>query len=170
MKKAVKSKSEKSGKRTLIVTEDNDYQRLWPTLREDRVHHDLSSMTGLAFMSSAKPSKADRYTPIGKAFCDGLEVRLGNLPKEDAIPIQNPLINSIHAKVPNILIKNIKITERNEISYAWITLKPEKADLTPRMLTELKKVVKVIKNHLMITWDLGDDELDDIRMTKLDVT
>ena len=22
----------------------------------------------------------------------------------------------------------------------------------------------------MITWDLGDDELDDIRMTKLDVT
>ena len=55
-------------------------------------------------------------------------------------------------------------------TYAWITLKPEKADLTPRILTELIKVVKVIKNHLMITWDLGDDELDDIRMTKLDVT
>lgn len=127
-------------------------------------------MTGLAFMSSAKPSKTDRYNPIGKAFCDGFEVRLGNLPKEDSIQIQNPLINSIHGKVPNILIKNIKITERNEITYAWITLKPEKADLTPRILIELVKVVKVIKNHLMVTWDLGDDELDDIRMTKLDVT
>ena len=170
MKKAVKSKSKKSGKRTLTITEENDYQRLWPTLREDWVHHDLSSMTGLAFMSSEKPFTTDRYKPIGKVFCDGIGVRLGSLPKEDAISAKNSIVNAIHGKVPNLRIKHIKITERNENTYAWLTLKPETANLTPHMSTELVNIVKVIKEHLMITWDLDEDELDEIKMIKLDIT
>ena len=121
-------------------------------------------------MSSLKPLRTDKYTPIAKAFCDGFEVRLNSLPTKDVINGKESLINTIHAKVPNLRIRNIKITNRDKTTYAWITLKPETSRLNPRMLTELMKIVKVIKDHLMVTWDLGDDELDDIRMTKLDVT
>ena len=127
-------------------------------------------MTGLAIMSSAKPSKADRYTPIGKAFCDGFEVRLGSLLKKDVVDRLDELIHSIHDKVPKFFTKNIKITERKDYTYSWITLKLENSNVNSSMLTKLVKTVKAIKDHFMITWDLDEDELDIIQMTKLDIT
>ena len=170
MKNAAKSESKKSSKSTQIITKDNDYDRLWPTLREDWVHHDISSMTGLAIMSSTKPLMTDRYTPIEKAFCDGFEVRLGSLLKKDVVDRLDELIQSIHDKVPKFFTKNIKITERKDYTYAWITLKPENSAVNSSMLTKLVKTVKAIKDHFMITWDLDEDEIDVIQMTKLDIT
>ena len=81
LKKPAKSKSIKTGKRTLVITEDNDYQRLWPTLREERVHHDLAHLTGLAIIASHKARADDKYTHAGRAHCDGFSVRLGCIPK-----------------------------------------------------------------------------------------
>jgi hypothetical protein len=37
------------------------------------------------------------------------------------------------------------------------------------MMTNLRRLVNVIKEHLEITWGFDEDELDDVRMTKLDI-
>jgi hypothetical protein len=84
LNKPAKSTSIKAAKKTLIVTEDNDYQRLWPTLREEAVHRDLANLTGLAIIASHKARRDDKYTHTGNAFCDGFSVSLGCLPKKEA--------------------------------------------------------------------------------------
>jgi len=76
-----KIKSPKTAKKTLTVTECTDYQRLWPLLKEKTTYGDLDSLTGMALRTSSKAVYENRYKPIERAFCDGFEVKLGNITK-----------------------------------------------------------------------------------------
>ena len=124
----------------------------------------------MALRASNKALKKSRYEPIRGVFCDGIEVQLGDIPKKEAERMKNELINDIHGSVEDLHIKHIKISERNGKTYAWITLTPETAGLTCRLMSEVMKIVEVIKDHLAVFWDDDEDELEEVEPFKLDVT
>ena len=76
----MKFKSQKTGNKTLIVTGNTDYQRLWPVLREKEVYEDLKLLTTMAINCSNKKPEDCKYVTIESSFCDGFEVRLGEIP------------------------------------------------------------------------------------------
>ena len=79
------------------------------------------------------------------------------------------LINAIHNEVPELTVKNLLIFERSKLTYAWFTFSPETAALTPRLLNQITKIMAVIKEKVAIVWDDDEDELDQIKLNKIDV-
>ena len=73
--------------------------------------------------------------------------------------MKSTILNHIHGTVKTLSLKNIKITHRNEITYAWFTLKPETAWVNSCLLVEVKDIVRVVKNSLSLFWDHDEDEL-----------
>ena len=61
------------------------------------------------------------------------------------------------------------VSERNKATYAWFTLTPDSAALTCRMLTHINKIMDIIIEKAAIFWDDDEDELDKIKLTKIDV-
>ena len=71
-------------------------------------------------------------------FCDGIEVFIGSIFKQDAAKSKTSLLNNIQRNVSEIIIKNLLITSRNGSTYLWVTLNPETTYLTPRTMTYLR--------------------------------
>ena len=139
-------------------------------LREERVYQDLKSLTSMAIDRSIKAPKGCRYEAMKGAFCDGFEVRLGEIPQQEAESMKSTILNHIHGTAKDLSLKNIKITHRNELTYAWFTLKPETAWVNESLLVELKNIVRVVKDNLALFWDHNEDEVALIKLTKLDIT
>ena len=62
-------------------------------------------------------------------------MKLGYIPKTEAERMKSQLIIDIHNIEEKLHIKNIQITERRRKTYAWITLSPETAHLSCRMMS-----------------------------------
>ena len=109
------------------------------------------------------------YDLHDRPHCDGFSVRIPILPKKEVENLKQSLINEIHTRVSDILIKNVKITYQGEIPYLWFTLEPEIANVHEKIMTNLKKLVNTIKAVLWVYYGFDDKEADEVRMTKLDI-
>ena len=89
-------------------------------------------------MSSSERKDSDAYTTIDGVFCDGFEVFIGSILKQNAAKSKISLLNKIQREVSELIIKNLLITSRNGRTYLWVTLNPETAYLTPRTMTHLR--------------------------------
>ena len=46
---------------------------------------------------------------LTKAFCDGIEVKLGNVEKEDVLLSKSDLLDEIQKELPELIVKNLMI-------------------------------------------------------------
>ena len=83
----------------------------------------------------------DYYQTLTTSFCDGLEVKVGKVQSDKATWCKSVLTNYLHGEQLELLIKNIQITARGQLSYIWFTFAPETTPLTPRTMTFLLKLV-----------------------------
>ena len=89
-------------------------------------------------MSSSEYMDSDAYKTIDKVFCDGFEVFIGSIFKQDTAKSKISLLNKIQREVSELIVKNLLFTSRNGRTYLWVTLNPETAYLTPRTMTQLR--------------------------------
>ena len=89
-------------------------------------------------MSSSDWKDSYAYTIIDEVFCDGFEVFIGSIFKQDAAKSKISLLNKIQREVSELIIKNLLVTSRNGRTYLWVTLNPETAYLTPRTMIHLR--------------------------------
>ena len=68
----------------------------------------------------------------------------------------------------DLLIRNVKISQLSGKTYAWFTLEPSTASVTPRLMTNIKKVEAVVKGFMDVNYGYDEDELDEVQMIKLD--
>ena len=104
------------------------------------------------------------------AYCDGIEVRVGTLNKKFANESKAILLNELHHRATELIIKNVLVSQRGDLAYLWITLNPEVAILNPRTLSQVKEVVSAIRTHASVFWQYDEGQLSGIELTKVDVS
>ena len=68
---------------------------------------------------------------------------MGNVRAKSA----NKTNNEIHAVCTNLTVKNLLYETRNNVLLLWITLDPDSSLLSPTLMSEILKMVKVVKAH-----------------------
>ena len=114
-----------------------DTARLRALLRERAVTEELADVGQVAYQSSAGFLGTQRYEALTKAFCDGIQIRVGR----SFIPIKpwrlKDLEQELNADCELLTVRHIMVTGRHEKTSLWITLTPESAELTPRTVAQL---------------------------------
>lgn len=146
-----------------------DYANLKRLLLETDVGEDLECLSEIAQRASVKPHSGDSYMKLTKAFCDGIEVKLGNVEKEDVLLSKSDLLDEIQKELPELIVKNLMIQRRKKMTYAWFTFTPETTFLTPRIMKQFIQIVEVIEDHAKDYWEYDEQDLLNIELTKCDV-
>lgn len=103
------------------------------------------------------------------AFCDGFEITVEEVNKDFAEASKTVLLESIQGKLEEMIVQNILLKSIKSGIRIWITLNPETTRLTPRTMTEIKKVVTAVEEHADTFWCLSDDSCSHAEITKIDV-
>lgn len=82
----------------------SDYAQLKKLLRTKGVTDDLDYLSELAHRASIKPHRSDEYSTLTKAFCDGIEVKLGPISKEEVMESKADLLNDLQKEVDGLVI------------------------------------------------------------------
>ena len=85
-------------------------------------------------------------------FCDGIELRLSEMRKEDVVKTKQCLLNEVHQAVTDLTIKNILVKQRGRHTFLWITLKCECSEVNSRFLTRMKALLRVVTRHARLYW------------------
>ena len=76
------------------------------------------------------------YQALTRAFCDGFELRLGCVSKDEFELSKNILKNELQCDVDEIIVRNLLFSVRKGMAYLWITIDPSTALLTPRSMKQ----------------------------------
>lgn len=110
------------------------------------------------------------YEPIGGIFTDGAEFSLWQVPIKLVNSRKTELENWIHGQNDDISIKALTISTRLAHTFAWMTFKSNCFDLDGRLVDRMNRVLQSIRQFGKHSWGLADEELREIRVTKLDAT
>lgn len=100
--------------------------------------------------SSNKPK--DQYKPACDAFCDGIEFKLGRIPKKIVAQNVQSLLLFINRNMTELMFKHVMASERSNRTYLWLTLQPNTTTLTPRTLVEFKKTLEALQKYAKLDW------------------
>lgn len=82
----------------------SDYAQLKKLLLTKGVTDDLGYLSELAQRASVKLHRGDEYSTLTKAFCDGVEVKLGPISKEEVMESKAELLNDLQEGVDGLVI------------------------------------------------------------------
>ena len=112
----------------------NESNRLMQLLRDPSITQDLDNLQEMAVESSDYASPRDEYRAACMAFCDGFEVAIGRVSRVMVLKNLATLKNRIANKLNFLIVRNILPIVRQKGAVLWITLSPETAVLTSKVL------------------------------------
>ena len=116
------------------TTDSGDHSMLRALLREASVTRELDNLTQMALDSSYHAREGDIFDIQTLPFCDGVEIKIGHVSKADAPKSKAVLASELQNGVEELVVKNLLFSKRGNQSYIWLTLNPDIARLTPRMM------------------------------------
>ena len=103
-------------------------------------------------MSSDADVPQGTYLPACSPFCDGFEVRLGHVQRQDALESSADLRQMLQRNLKNMIVKHALYTQRCTGTAIWITLNPETATINSYTMTDLSIVLKTVKEYARLAW------------------
>ena len=88
----------------------SDYAQLPKVLSQNSVYESLSDLRTLAQDSSRAYQPGDSYLPCVKSFCDGIELKLGLIPKETAKKNVSALLAFLNIQVKELMFKHAQVS------------------------------------------------------------
>ena len=146
-----------------------DLQMLTKLLLRPDISRRLKSLTDLALEAKSSQCGDDKYKAVYKPFCDGFQITLGRIQKHEAIVTSRQLGLEIQPELKYLLIQNRMYQAHPNGSVIWFTLNPETTGIDCRTMTDLLKIVLIIKSHAKAHWGYNQAESKKIRISKIDI-
>ena len=87
--------------------ETADNIQLTKLLKDQDACIGLHSLTALTLMFSSEWKNSEVYTAIDEVFCDGFELFIGSIFKQNAAQSKRSLLNKIQREVSELIVKKI---------------------------------------------------------------
>ena len=79
------------------------------------------------------------------------------MPKEEVVELKWELLNAMQDRLSGLIVKNMLVTVRKEVTYIWLTFSPESANLTGTTMASIKKISSIFQDLAQDFWDYDDD-------------
>ena len=147
-----------------------DTARLRALLSSRAVKEELADVGQVAYQSSAGFLGTQRYEALTKAFCDGIQIRVGSSFNRKRPWLIKDLEQELNADCELLIIRHIMVTGSQDSTSLWITLMPETAELGRRTVAQIHEAVKTVRRCAGAMWGFADQAVEQIEVTKVDVT
>ena len=147
-----------------------DTARLRALLASRAVTEELADVGQVAYQSSAPFLGTQRYEALTKAFCDGIQIRVGRSFNRKRPWLIKDLEQELNADCELLIVRHIMVTGSQDSTSLWITLTPETAELSRRTVVQIHEAVKTVRRCAEDMWSFAHQAVEQIEVTKVDVT